>query len=176
MSKREMAWLIAGVFVLGLFAGVALSCFVVIRAAEAESGMRYYCWALCRPGTNEHPNEVLIRARPEKKAEIVGAVSCGTKMMTDWKERDGWIHVVDLACEAGEGWIYEGYVVFVEPEIICEEREIVGGGRVACRKWIDGKRTAWAKAGSYVEVYAMADGWAVTNKGYIQSRYIGGAE
>ena len=175
MTKRELAWMIAGVLAIGMFLGVALSCFVAIRAAEAED-MRYPCWALCRPGTDEQPNEVLIRAKPEKRAEVVGAVSCGQRMITDGKEKSGWIHVTELANETGDGWISARYVVYCEPRMINAEREIVGGGRVACRKWIDGKRTAWAKSGSRVTVYAVADGWAVTSKGYIQSRYIGGGE
>lgn len=40
-SRRELAWLIAGVLAIGIFLGVAVSCFVVIQAAEAEDGMRY---------------------------------------------------------------------------------------------------------------------------------------
>lgn len=171
MTKREMVYMIAGILAIGIFLGVALSCFVVIRAAEAEDGMEYYCWALCRPGS-----EVLIRERPGRRSAVVGAVTCGDRMRTDWREKDGWLHVTGLANETGEGWISTRYIVFTEPEMIEEEREIVGGGRVACRKWIEGKRYGWIRSGSFVQVYAMADGWAVTNKGYMQSRYIGGAE
>lgn len=175
-SRKELAWLIAGILAIGMFLGVAMACVVYISAAEAEDGMMYNCWALCQPGNRDHPNEVLIREKPGKHAEVVGAVQCGDRMVTDGREKGGWIHVVQLANETGEGWISARYVVYAEPEIVNEAREIIGGGRVACRKWIDGKRTAWVRAGSYVTVYAMADGWAVTDVGYIQSRYIGGAE
>lgn len=170
MSKRELAFLVAGVFALGLFAGVALSCVVVLNAAQAEESIMP-CWILCRPGT-----EVLVREKAGRRAAVCGAVSCGAELMTDGREKGGYLHLVDVANETGEGWVYTGYVVYTEPEIVNEEREIVGGGRVACRKWIDGKRTAWAKEGSTVTVYAAADGWAVTSKGFIQRRFIGGAE
>lgn len=170
-SRKDLVWLIAGILAIGIFLGVALSCFIVIQAAEAEDGMMYHCWILCKPGT-----EVMLREKPGKRAEVVGAMGCGQHMLTDGKEKSGYVHLVDVANETGDGWVYAGYVVYTEPEIVNEAREIIGGGRVACRKWIDGKRTAWAKSGSYVQVYATADGWAVTGKGYIQSRYIGGAE
>jgi len=172
LTRTELAWMVAGILAIGMFMGVALSCFIYMNSAQAED-MHYYCWVMCRPGTG---SEVMIREKPGKDGRIVGAAGCGTKLETDWKEKNGWIHVVELANESGEGWVHEGYVVFREPEMIGEAREIVGGGRVHCRKCVDGKHAAWAKAGSYVMVYAMADGWAVTEKGYIQSRFIGGAE
>jgi len=177
LTKKEMAYMIAGILAIGMFLGVALSCFVYLQNAEAEGDMHYYCWILCKPETKDRPvSEVLIREKPGKNGEIVGAAKLGVKLETDWKEKGKWLHVVELASESGEGWVYGGYVVFQEPEIIGEMREIVGGGRVRCRQCIDGKTTGWIAAGKSVMVYAMADGWAVTEKGYIQSRYIGGAE
>lgn len=176
MSKRELILMVIGIFVIGMFAGVVLSCVVYMNNAQAEGSMHYYCWVLCKPQNGETINEVLIREKPGKGGEVIGAVTFGTKLETDWETRGTWLHLVDLASESGEGWIYGGYVVFTEPEIINEAREIVGGGRVHCRKCIDGKHTGWAPAGSSVMVYAKADGWAVTEKGYIQSRFIGGAQ
>jgi len=170
MTKRELALLIAGVFVIGLFAGVALSCVVVLHTAQAEEDVSY-CWILCRPGT-----EVLVREKPGRRATVCGAVSCGAELQTDGREKGGYLHLVNVANETGEGWVHNGYVVYMEPELVYEERVIIGGARVACRKWIDGKRTAWAKDGSTVTVYAVSSGWAVTNKGFIQDRFIGGAE
>ena len=38
-SRKELAWLIAGVVAIGIFLGVALSCYVIIRAAEEDTGL-----------------------------------------------------------------------------------------------------------------------------------------
>ena len=172
MTKRETAWLIAGVLAIGIFLGVALSCVVVIQAAGAEEyPMLYDCWVMCRPGS-----EVLIREKPGRRAEVVGAVRGGDRLRTDWREKDGWIHVIELANETGEGWIFEGYVVFTEPRETGARMRITGGGRVACRRWIGGKRKAWIRPGQEVTVYQMTGEWAVTNRGFIQSRYLEGVE
>ena len=176
LTRKEIAWMVAGVLAIGMFLGVALCCFVYLNSAEAEGSMHYYCWILCKPEDGESISEVYIREKPGKSGNVTGSAGCGKKMETDWETRGTWIHVIDLATENGEGWVYGGYVVFSEPEIIMEEREIVGGGRVRCRKCIDGEFKGWAANGSSVMVYAMADGWAVTEKGYIQSRFIGGGE
>ena len=168
MTKKELSYLIAGVLAIGMFLGVALCCFVVINAAEADE-IYGQCWAICQP-----ESEVLIREKPGKKAEVVGAVRSGYWMRTDWREKDGWLHVIDLANETGEGWIYEGYVVFTEPREVDAEMKIARGGRVACRRWIGGQRKAWAKPGTTVTVYWMTGEWAVTNKGFIQSQYLEG--
>ena len=80
-SRSELAWMIAGVLAIGMFLGVALSCFVVIRAAEAED-IRYPCWALCQPGT-----EVLIRekipfeSRPEWYGSLVWECSIQKRIL-----------------------------------------------------------------------------------------------
>ncbi len=172
MTRKEMAYMIAGILAIGIFLGVALSCLVAVRAAEAEEEpMMYSCWAMCQPGS-----EVLIRERPGKRAAVVGAVQSGDRMRTDQREKDGWLHVTGLASESGEGWIFEGYVVFTEPRETGAKMRIIGGGRVACRRWIGGKRKAWIRPGQEVTVYRMTGEWAVTNRGFIQSRYLEGVE
>lgn len=171
LTRKEMAWMIAGVLAIGMFLGAALGCFVYLRNAEAEGDMHYYCWIMCRPDS-----AVMIREKPGKGARVIDEVKLGRKLETDWKEHGKWLHVINLASESGEGWVYGGYVAVSEPVIINAEREIVGGGRVRIREWMDGKFKAWAAEGSRVTVYAAADGWACTDRGYIQNRYIGGAE
>ena len=173
MSKRERIIFEIMIFFLGLFAGVALSCAAYIGTADAEEGIMGRCWVMCSPKTEDgRQNEILIRERPGRKANVVGTVVGGDRLTTDWQEKDGWIHVVDLASEAGEGWIFEGYVVFAEPRRVDGEMTICRGGRVACRKWIDGKRKAWAKPGETVTVYWKTGEWAVTDRGYIQSMFL----
>lgn len=175
MSKREKIIFEIGLIALGIFLGVALSCAVFMQAAEAEDGVIGYCWVICKP-TDSHgkQNEVMIREKPRRKAGVVGTVTGGDMLITDWDEKDGWIHVIDLANETGEGWIFEGYIAFTEPRRIGETMQICANGRVACRQWIGGKRTAWAKAGETVTVYWIAGEDAVTDRGFIRSEFLAG--
>lgn len=164
---RDIAWLIAGVVAIGIFLGVALACTVtLISTAEAEDAQRE-CWIICQPGS-----EVLIREKAGKRAEIVGATCGGARMKTDGKQRNGYVHCIDMANESGEGWIYAGYVTFEEPVRLDLQGVIVGRGRVACRKCIGGKRKAWANPGDMVTVYWETGEWCVTNLGYIQAKYV----
>jgi hypothetical protein len=170
MTKREIAWLMAGTIAVGIFLGVALSCVIYLSNAAAEDGLVYRCWILCNP---EPGNEVMIREAPRKGSAAVGAAACGKQMWTDWREKDGWLHLVDVNNETGEGWVSMAYVVFSEPVTGERKAEVTGCKRVACRQGIDGKRKRWAKRGATVTIYAEADGWAVTDEGYIQTEYLG---
>ena len=167
MSKKAIIFFTIGVFMVGLFTGVAIACAVYTANAAAEDAITYRCWVVCQPGS-----EVMIRSKPNKRAEIVGAAGSGERLWTDWEERNGWIHVVDVASETGEGWIFEGYVAFTEPEAVNDEMRISAKGRVACREWIGGKRTRWIRNGETVTVYWIADDVAVTDRGYIMSKYL----
>lgn len=169
MSRREQVILVIVVFMLGMFAGVMTASLVYLGNAEAEEmEMTYKCWAVCQPGS-----EIMIRQKPNRRAEVVGAVTVGELMRTDWKEKDGWLHLVDVSNETGEGWIHEGYVVFEEPKEINREMTICSRGRVACRKWIGGERKRWVNNGDSVTVYLMTSEVAVTNWGFIMADYIG---
>ena len=165
-EKKDIAWLILGMILIGMFIGVCISCVVVINTAYADE-LTYDCWAMCQPGS-----EVMIREKPDRNGAVVGAVTCGTRMETDWQEKGEWIHLVGVSNETGEGWIHKGYVVFDEPYHIEAEGVITGKGRVACRKAIEGKRKGWVNAGSSVTVYWISQEWAVTDRGFISCDYL----
>ena len=111
LNSKERFWLELGLGAIGAFLGVAAFCLAVLLCSPAcAESTRYSCWAFCQPDS-----EVLIREKPGKHAEIVGAVRCGTQLWTDWEERNGWIHLVDVNNETGEGWISEQYIVFDIP-------------------------------------------------------------
>ena len=65
-------------------------------------------------------------------------------------------------------------MVTEEPVQVYEQYICVAKKRVACRKWIGGPQTSmpWLKNGSDVDVFYMADGWAITSRGYIQSEWL----
>lgn len=169
MTRKD--WILhnimAGLF--GVFIGVALFCLAVLlwSPACAEEMPTYRCWAFCEPGS-----EVMIREKPGKRSAAVGSTVSGAELRTDWEESGNWIHLVDLNNETGEGWISKDYVVFDAPVRLDLEGAIKGKGRVACRKSINGKRKAWASAGSEITVYWWSAEWCVTDRGYIQSQYV----
>ena len=140
---------------------------VFVADAEAEDAEGVERWVFCRPD-----GVVNVRSGPRKGAEEVAWLTSGTEILTDGKVRNGYMHVFGLAAETTEGWISTRYVVEEEPKAVGEEMEIRAEGRVACRKWIDGKIVKWYRDGDQVYVHWMADGWAVTDRGYIRYEYL----
>lgn len=133
------------------------------KAGEANG----QAWVICDP-----ESYVNIRIGPGKKRAEVECAFCGDHLFTDSVEKNGYLHVVDMNAEDQEGWINLRYVVFDEPREVMTRLRIVSNARVACRKGVDGKIVRWVKNGDSVYVYWMSDTWAVTNRGYIQSRFI----
>lgn len=168
MSKRDLCFLVAGVLAIGIFLGVALSCALYIYDAEAEGeNLLYYCWTMCQPDS-----EVVIREKPNKKSAVIGAVSGGTCMVTDGIEKDGWIHLVDIANESGEGWISSLYVVYSEVRTDRHIYPVKANGRVACRKFIEGTIRCWVQDEEELTVYLVSSEWCVTNKGFVLTKFI----
>ena len=161
---------------------IALSLFVLVLLfavyhialgrceAETESKL-ITVWALCKPGEG---NQVWVRSSPHKGNNIDGWVEVGDSFYTDGKNSNGFLHVYG-AGDAGEGWIYSGYVSTEEPVEVNEQYVCVALKRVACRRWISGPQAenyGWLANGSNVFVYWMTSTWAVTNKGFIQSEWL----
>ena len=75
--------------------------------------------------------------------------------------------------ETGEGWICSGYVVEDEPQKTERTRAVVAAtGRVMSYRRIGGARNGWLNIGDELTVYALSEEWAVTNKGYIRTKYL----
>ena len=140
---------------------------VIIFACRAE-GSETTCWVMCQPG--DHVN---LRIGPSKDNSCVGWLEIGDDFTTDGEERNGWIRVLDRGeCEC---WIYSGYVVKEKPEPIGEKRYVVAKKQLACRRWVNGpqiKERPWLKNGREVDVFYIADGWAVTNLGYVEAEWL----
>jgi hypothetical protein len=140
-----------------------------ITASVCHGEQLSTCWIMCKPGSR-----VEIRATPGKSGISEGWLDCGDSFETDMTIKNGWIRCYDVG-NAGEGWIYLGYVVKHKPEEIKERYICVANRQVACRRWIAGpqiSRKPWLKNGQYCYVY-MTDGeWAVTSRGYIKFDYL----
>lgn len=127
------------------------------------------CWIMCKPGS-----QVNVRHNPSKKSETVGYLEAGDWFETDGESKNGFIRCFDIG-EWGEGWVYCGYVVTEEPVQVNEQYVCAAVKRVACRKWMGGPQVdgqAWLNNGSNVQVFYMADGWAITNRGYIKTEWL----
>ena len=123
---------------------------------------------LCKPGS-----VVNARYYPSTRSEVVGRYDCGDYVETDGIRKAGFVHIVGCSLEVSEAWISERYLVEDEPTIYEIRVIIIGGGRVAARRWIDGERIRWLRPGREVTVYAWSNEWAITNKGYVRSEFSG---
>ena len=165
MSWRKMWILIIACAVL------FMAMFPAVRSAvDAKADEQLItCWVMCRPG-----DYVNVRMSASKQSREVGYLECGDSFLTDGCTRNGFIRVYSVG-EGSEGWVYSGYTVTEKPVEVYETYCCVSRGRVAVRRWMNGPKVAttpWIVNGSTVTVFCEADGWAVTSRGYIQSRYL----
>ena len=138
-------------------------------------GQLVTCWVMCQPNDpKDGGHYVNARIAPSTSCRPVGYLENGDSFQTDAKGENGFLKAYGIG-ENGTAWIYSGFVVTEEPEIINEQYVCVSNARVAIRRWMNGPRVAgsgWLTNGSNVFVYAIADGWAITDRGYIMSEYL----
>ena len=151
---------------IGAIVFIVLGVIWVLRGVGlAEADGR--CWVLCDPESH-----VTLRSGAGRKKLPVGSAECGTMLLTDSKERNGYLHVVDLAAEESEGWISVHYIVYDEPKKVNCSATVRSDGRVAVRKSVNGKITGWLKNGETIRVIWTSGEWSVTNRGYVMSEYL----
>ena len=140
--------------------------YLIIGPAEADNLIT--CWVMCKPG-----DYINVRLTPSTKAEAVGYLEACDSFQTDASSRNGFIRVYGVG-EYGEGWIFAGYVSTEEPVAVFQRYICVSNSRVRCRRWMNGPKTQnpWITNGSNVDVFYMADGWAMTSRGFVQSQYL----
>lgn len=115
---------------------------------------------------------VNVRRMPNTHSEIVGCKYFGDKVITDGKEKNGFVHITNLFSEDTEGWVFKGLLVEDKPEAVEELAVIQADGRVAARKYANGKIKKWLQVGTEVKVYAISEVWCVTNYGYVKTEFI----
>ncbi|MBP5442263.1 MAG: SH3 domain-containing protein [Treponema sp.] len=131
------------------------------RADELESA-----WVICQP--NDYVN---VRMNPSRKSQVVGFADAGDSFLTDGKAKNGYVRCYGIG-EAGEGWIHAGYVIHDRPERVTVSAVVVSNGRLAARQHVGGKVRKWLRNMDTVKVYWVSDEWAVTDKGFVKSRFI----
>jgi len=137
---------------------------VNVNAEEYETR----CWVLCQPDSY-----VNVREYAYKRASESGIMECGDVSYTDEKSKNGYLHLISLPNETGDGWISKGYVVFTEPVRIMKSVNICAEGRVACWRCIGGRRRCWVTNNDCVVVYYASEEWSVTDYGFIRTKYLG---
>ena len=165
-AKAQMMAILAaaiGIFI-GTFIGLQL-------VARGEENRLTEAWVLCQPDSY-----VNIRERASSRSAYAGMLMSGDLIWVDGQTKNGYAHCDDMPNEAGEGWVHAGYIVFEEPEEVNKECRISSNGRVSCRRTIGGDRRCWVVDGSEVFVYQVAGEWAVTDKGFVKTEFIGGLE
>ena len=115
---------------------------------------------------------VNVRSTPNKKQDPIGRLEVGDSVVLDGRKKNGYVHCIDLTFEQTEGWVYAGYLIYDKPEKIGRSATIVSHGRLAARKHVNGKRTRWLKSGAKLKVRYWTEEWALTDCGYVQSKYL----
>ena len=152
--KERKAWALVIFEGMLVFAILGVMLFFMIETGMAET-ITEQVWVLCNP-----ESYVTLRSGPGKSRASFGGAPCG------------YLHVMEIPAEETEGWIISRNIVYDRPHEVNGVMEIRAEGRVACRKWIEGKIIGWAHDGDQLTVYWMSASWAVTNRGYIRSEFL----
>ena len=115
---------------------------------------------------------VNVRMTPNKKMEPIGRLEAGDEVTVDGKKKNGYVHCVDMMLESCDGWVFAGYLTSDKPEKVNRKATVVSKGRLAARKYVNGKRTRWLKPQSTLTVWYWTDEWALTNCGYVKTKYL----
>ena len=139
---------------------VFLCLLMAVSAAFADT-----VYVLCQPDSF-----VYVREFPKKGAQMAGYAELGDALETDGVKRNGYLLVYGFE---GDAWISTGFVTEYPVTVFTARTQINSKGRVACRRAINGTRRKWLKNGSEVTIYAFSADWAITDKGFIQTQYLG---
>ena len=159
MRKRIFAFNFALIFALFL----VLTLLLAVSTAFAEEDELFI---ICDP--KSHVN---VRRSPNMDGEEIGWLEFGDMVWTDGVKKNGFIHCF-LNIESGEGWVYAKYLIDEKPTQYGGKAVIRSNGRVACRRFINGKRQGWLKPNQSVTVLAYTTEWALTKRGYVMTEYL----
>lgn len=155
---RELRWTMIGVFMLGLLAGVVLSCMAYMDTAEAEEYV--YVTASVLNGREEPTKKAAVGARFDRgdRLTATGRISRDRK----------WVEV--YAGEAGTVWVYYEYVTEeTEPYTATN----LNNGKVRIRKLPGGGRvTGYVRKGHSIEIDRVILGWGHCRLGWVDLEYL----
>ena len=166
MDKNGAFWKALKVLVeiLLIIAAICAFCILIASISVAESDPDE-AYVFCSDFVN-------IRSSPYRNGAVIGRFESGDSLLIDGKQKNGYLHCVNLSLEQADGWIHKGYVVHDKPSRMNQTATIVSKGRLAARNNVGGKRTRWLKPQASLTVYWWSDDWCITNCGYVQTRYL----
>ena len=160
---KKVYSILAAVLIVMVIMSVFTIAIALFNAATAEEELAE-AWVICQ-------DYVHVRISPSRKSDSVGYVDAGDPVLVGSKKKNGFLRCYGIG-EAGEGWIHSGYVVYEKPVKMNCKAYSVSRGKLRARRHIRGKRVGWIKHLEYVTVYWWTDEWCVTDKGFIESRYL----
>ena len=164
--KERIIKTIAEIVLIAIVIYVIVAVYTSLGFGEASAEEEYdTMYVLCS-------DFVYARSTPNKKQEPLGRLEPGDEVLVDGRKKNGYYHCVDLNFEQETGWVYGGYLVYDKPEPVGKTATIVSYGRLAARKYVNGRRTRWLKSGAKLKVLYWTDSWSLTNCGYVQSQYL----
>lgn len=164
--KARIIKTIAEIVVIAIVVYVIVFLYTSLGLGDAQAEDNYETmYVLCS-------DFVYARSTPNKKQEPIGRLEPGDEVVVDGRNKNGYYHCVDLTFEQSEGWVYGGYLIYDKPEPVGQTATIVSYGRLAARKYVNGKRTRWLKSGAKLKVLYWTDSWSLTDCGYVQSKYL----
>lgn len=138
-----------------------------VSSAGADEVLREM-WVICQPEDYIH-----IRSRPSRRSQAEGYLLNGYSVHVYGKAKNGYLYAPWISNELGDGYIYAGYLSEEEPKDLGGDwYRVNSNGRVAARKYINGKRRCWLKNGARVRVWFMAGDWCVTDCGFVMTKYL----
>lgn len=161
-QSEAWQWILCGI----KFAVIV--CIIVgVLLAMQEFGFAEDVWVLCDPDSF-----VCVRDAPRKTSYAFGGITCGSRLTSDGKQKNHYLHVVEVPAESDTGWISTMFIVYDEPIPLYQSATVVSNGRLAARKGIGGKVRKWLKPMDQLTIYWWSNEWCLTNYGYVQSMYL----
>lgn len=157
---KKSIWLIIAYVLIIL----AFICIVTLAISFVKAEELTEAWVICQDYVN-------VRMSPSRKSESVGYVDAGDKVLVSDKKKNGFLKCYGIG-EYGEGWIHSGYIVYDRPEKVNCKAYSVSRGKLRARRHIGGKRLHWIKHFEEVKVYWISENWCVTDKGFVESRFL----
>lgn len=138
--------------------------YIAMDTGMAES---QYCWVMCSPDSY-----VCVREKPRKTSDGFGGATLGTRLETDGKTKNGFLHVINVPAEETEGWVSLQHVVYDEPVQMKQAALVVSNGKLAARKGINGKVKTWLQPMTEVTILIYSKEWCLTNYGYCMTEFL----
>jgi len=158
------SWIRTVIQIILIISGIVAASILFAEAANAETTE---CWVICQPNSY-----VCIHGKPSKANDAFGGSMCGSRLETDGKQRNGFLHVVNVPAEESTGWISTGYIVYDEPIIMNRTATVYCEGRLAVRKCVGGKIIKWLKPGQQVTIVCYSNEWCLTDNGYVRTEFL----